>query len=29
MDKVCKEIVSYLVDIKTKWNKFAIDNNVA
>jgi DNA-directed RNA polymerase alpha subunit len=29
MDKVCKEIVSYLVDIKTKWNKFAIDNNVS
>jgi DNA-directed RNA polymerase subunit L len=29
MDKVCKEIVGELVDIKTKWNKFAIDNNVS
>ena len=29
MEKICKEIVNEIVDIKTKWNKFAIDNNVS
>ena len=29
MEKICKEIINELVDIKTKWNKFAIDNNVS
>jgi DNA-directed RNA polymerase subunit L len=29
MEKICKEIINDLVDIKMKWNKFAIDNNVS
>jgi DNA-directed RNA polymerase subunit L len=29
MEKVCKEIIEDVISIKTKWNKFAINNNVS
>ena len=29
LEKICKEIINEIVDIKTKWNKFSIDNNVS
>jgi DNA-directed RNA polymerase subunit L len=29
MEKVCKEIIEDIVSIKTKWNKFALNNNIS
>jgi DNA-directed RNA polymerase subunit L len=29
MEKVCKEIIEDVISIKTKWNKFAVNNNVS